>query len=66
MNEKALTAFMKEIDRAEEYMAIVKARLNDHLDAEPDKVHWGHVGDAHHVAEVMRDIARFVDWRPEG
>lgn len=58
--EQALAAFMAsklEIDRLLERL---QALSEDHFHAEPDSVHWGHVGSLAHVRDQLREVARFL------
>jgi len=58
--EEALEAFIAnklEIDRLLERL---QALSEDHFHAEPDSVHWGHVGSLAHARDQLREIARFL------
>jgi len=60
MNEKAVEKFMSKTTEARELLAAIQAEIDDHMNTNPDTLHWGHVGDATHVVESLRDIARFM------
>ena len=55
-NSKALAAFMAkkaEIDTMLERLATLSA---DHFNADPDALHWGHVGNLEFYASQLRRI----------
>jgi hypothetical protein len=55
-NDKALAAFVAakvEIDTRLERM---KALSDDHFNATPDEIHWGHVGDLQRYANLLREM----------
>ena len=59
-NSKALDAFLAakiEIDAMLERLTTLSA---DHFDADPDEVHWGHVGTLNHHAGLLRQITNSV------
>jgi len=60
MNEKALAQFISNTEQARELLTTIQAELDDHMNVDPENVHWGHVGDSEHVLESLRDIARFM------
>jgi hypothetical protein len=38
-------------------MAETLARfLNEHMEVEPDNVHWGHVGDVNHIKAQLSEL----------
>ena len=51
---------MARTQEARELLAMIQAELDDHTNVDPERVNWGHVGDAGHVLESLRDIARFM------
>ena len=58
MNEHALNNFIAKTEQARELVLAIQAELDDYMNI--DNVNWGHVGDANHVLESLRDIARFM------
>ena len=56
-NEKALARFTAHIDEARELLALVNEHLEDHLGADTESVHWGHVGDAERLKQTLQEIA---------
>ena len=58
MNEHALNNFIAKTEQARELVLAIQAELDDCMNI--DNVNWGHVGDANHVLESLRDIARFM------
>lgn len=57
-NDKALDAFVAKISEAAVLARKVVAALDNHLDLDPDDIHWGHVGDAERILEVLREAHR--------
>lgn len=54
--QSALEAFLArkaEIDNALERL---QALSDDHFNAHPDEINWGHVGDLGHYAELLKQI----------
>ena len=54
--QNALDAFLArkaEIDNALERL---QALSDDHFNAHPDEITWGHVGDPRHYAELLKQI----------
>lgn len=60
MNKQAVDAFMAKTESAQMLLKQIQVELDDHMNVDPDHLHWGHVGDATHVLESLRDIARFM------
>lgn len=60
-NEKALDQFMASVMESRELVDRISADLENHLGVDPDHVHYGHVGDANHVLQSLRDIAQFLN-----
>ena len=40
----------------------LQALSNDHFHADPDKIHWGHVGDLERYSELLKHITD-IDFR---
>lgn len=55
--ENALHCFIANIDEAKALLALISEHLEDHMGADPEKVHWGHVGDASRIKLALREIA---------
>ena len=49
-------AFISRIQRCNEMAKAIAAHLEDHMGVDPDSVNWGHVGDAGHIEQALRDI----------
>jgi hypothetical protein len=60
MNDKAIDQFISKTQEARDLLERISAELEEHMNAHPDRVHWGHVGDANYVLESLRDVARFM------
>ena len=58
----AAEAFAARIAEANEALAKVRTLLEDNLGVAPEEVHWGHVGDAAHIAEKLQEIAEFISY----
>ena len=54
-HEEALSAFMAAIAEIRETLAQIENAVDDHLGADPEKVHWGHTGDARRILEQLRE-----------
>ena len=52
--ETALQAFMATCAEIDDLLGQIQARRDDHFGADPDRVNWGDVGSAGHVAEKLR------------
>ncbi len=57
-NEEAIAAFAHNVASALELMTLIRRHLDDHMGVGPDEVNWGHVGDAGHTVEQLKEIAR--------
>ena len=53
-DETALQAFMTTCADIDELLAQIQALRDDHFGADPNRVNWGDVGSAGHVAEKLR------------
>lgn len=60
MNEKALDAFITKTMNARDILDTIRAELDEHMNVNPDKVNWAHVGDIGHVTEMLNEIAQFL------
>jgi hypothetical protein len=59
-NDVAVAAFIGHIAKARDYVETIQQALDDHFDTLPEKVDWGNVGDAAHVADLLRQAAQFI------
>ncbi len=55
-NDEALAAFVDAKFEIDAMLARLAALSADHFNADPDKLHWGHVGDLNRYAELLRRI----------
>ena len=58
----ATEAFISRMNEAREALAKVQSLLADNLGVAPEAIHWGHVGDAAHIAEKLQEIAEFISY----
>lgn len=55
-NDKALNAFISAKAEIDTMLARLHALSDDHFNAHPDEIHWGHVGTLNHYASLLRQI----------
>jgi hypothetical protein len=55
-NNKALDAFMTTKFQIGAMLERLKALSEDHFEAYPDEISWGHVGTLNHYASLLRQI----------
>ena len=55
-NDKALAAFVAAKAEIDERLERLKALSDEHFNAQPDEIHWGHVGDLQRYAALLRQI----------
>lgn len=55
-SNKALDAFMTTKAQIDAMLERLKALSDDHFDAHPDEINWGHVGTLNHYASLLRQI----------
>ena len=55
-NAKALDAFMTTKFQIDAVSERLKALSDDHFDAHPDELNWGHVGTLTYYASLLRQI----------
>lgn len=55
-NDQALDAFIAAKAGIDGMLERLKALSDDHLEAHPDEIHWGHVGTLNHYAGLLRQI----------
>ena len=56
-NSEALDAFIVRKAEIDEMLVRIQALSDDHFNAHPDEIHWGHVGDLSYYSEQLREIA---------
>lgn len=54
--QNALDAFLARKSEIDTALERLQALSNDHFNAHPDEVNWGHVGDLGHYAELLKQI----------
>ena len=59
-NEQALDAFIARKVRIDEMLSRLQALSNDHFYADPDTLHWGHVGNLEHIETQLQQIVDFA------
>jgi hypothetical protein len=55
-NSKAVAAFMSKKTEIDAMLARLQSLSDDHFDADPETIHWGHVGTLSHYAELLKRI----------
>jgi len=55
-NDKALAAFMTRKAEIDTMLARLQALSDEHFEASPDDIHWGHVGDLADMSKNLRAI----------
>jgi hypothetical protein len=55
-NSKAVAAFMSKKAEIDAMLARLQNLSDDHFDAAPETIHWGHVGTLSHYAELLKRI----------
>ena len=59
-NEKALAAFVGEIEKAHYLLSKINEALDNHMEVSPEDINWGQVGSAQHMVELLGEIAEFI------
>jgi len=54
--EAALTAFIGRKAEIDEMLARLQALSDDHFNAHPEEINWGHVGTLEHYASLLKRI----------
>jgi len=57
-NDKALAAFMARKAEIDTMLARLQALSDEHFEASPDDIHWGHVGD---LADISKNLCEICD-----
>lgn len=55
-NSEALAAFIARKTEIDTMLDRLKALSDEHFNADPDTLHWGHVGDLEHYAGLLKRI----------
>jgi len=55
-NSKAVAAFMAKKAEIDAMLARLQTLSDDHFDANPETIHWGHVGTLSHYADLLKRI----------
>lgn len=55
-NSKALDAFIAAKLEIDTMLERLKALSDDHFEANPDEINWGHVGSLSHYRDKLREI----------
>lgn len=55
-NDKALAAFMTRKAEIDTMLSRLQALSDEHFEANPDDIHWGHVGDLADISKNLREI----------
>ena len=55
-NEAALAAFTARKAEIDERLVRLQALSDDHFNAHPDEINWGHVGTLEHYASLLKRI----------
>ena len=58
--ECPLSAFISHIDTAQNLLEELREYFDNHMDASPEDVRWGHVGSAAHVIGQLQEIQQFL------
>jgi len=56
-NDKALSAFLTRKAEIDTMLARLQALSEEHFEASPDEIHWGHVGDLADISKNLREIS---------
>ena len=54
--EAALAAFIEKKAEIDAMLARLQRLSDDHFDAHPEEINWGHVGTLNHYASLLRQI----------
>jgi hypothetical protein len=55
-NDKALATFMARKTEIDDMLARLQALSEEHFNANPEDIHWGHVGDLADIAQKLSEI----------
>lgn len=59
-NEQALDAFLAVKAEIDLLLAELASLSAEHFRADPDGIHWGHVGTANHIRDRLREVSNFA------
>jgi hypothetical protein len=54
-NQSALDAFMNRKTEIDALLAKLKTASDNHFDASPEEINWGHVGDLGRIIELLKE-----------
>jgi hypothetical protein len=54
--EAALNAFIGKKAEIDEMLARLQSLSDEHFNAHPDEIHWGHVGDLEHYVSLLKRL----------
>ncbi len=55
-NDKALAAFLTRKAEIDTMLVRLQGLSDEHFEANPDEIHWGHVGDLADISKNLREI----------
>ncbi len=55
-NDKALAAFLTRKAEIDTMLARLQRLSDEHFEANPDEIHWGHVGDLADISKNLHEI----------
>ena len=55
-NDKALAAFMARKAEIDDMLTRLQSLSDEHFEANPDEIHWGHVGNLADMSKNLREI----------
>ena len=61
MNDKAMDKFLESTHDSVQMLKDILEHMENHMDASPEEINWGHVGSAGHVAEKLSEITEFLN-----
>jgi hypothetical protein len=56
-NDKALAAFVTRKAEIDTMLTRLQTLSDEHFNANPDEIHWGHAGDLADMAKNLREIS---------
>jgi hypothetical protein len=58
MTADAQLAFVQSLNESKELLDRLQALVDDHLGADPDHIHWGHVEDVEHLKVQLQSMIK--------
>ncbi len=49
-------AFLSYLHQAHDNLEVIQDFLEDHMEKDPERMDWTHVGDAQHIAHMLQQI----------